>query len=207
MKNLFSVKDLISPPLVLVTSLSLKLTLSHSLDSYTLNVFLQSDLQFCLMKIRLSEILLTDANLRVPTPFQKKSSFLPSSNLNPTIVTHSRAVEHELAKMCQNVSPLKSNLSKAELKALNDLEKRNEIVVKPADKGGSVVIMNFQQYDTNIKSQLSDANCYSLLNSDPTDTIKNEIDDFIDTAFRGSITEQEKDFLITKSPICPVFYG
>lgn len=68
--------------------------------------------------------------------------------------------------------------------------------------------MSFEQYDKGIRSQLNDTQCYIPLKSNPTEQIKTEIDSYIESAFTKEwITEKEKLFLITKHPICPVFYG
>ena len=81
-------------------------------------------------------------------------------------------------------------------------------MIKPADKGGSIVVMSSEQYDRGIKSHLCNDTFYSPLSSDPTVKLKSEIDTFIDSSLqKGWITEQEKYFLTTKHPICPAFYG
>lgn len=44
--------------------------------------------------------------------------------------------------------------------------------------------------------------------SNPTDNFKNQIYEYIDSAFkRGLITEKDKDFLLVDCPTCPVFYS
>ncbi len=96
----------------------------------------------------------TDPPNREVTPFRKKSSFIPHSNLNPSIIAYSNLVEIDISNICKTVQNKKCNLSHAELKCLNDLEKRKDIIIRSADKGGSVVIMSHDQYDSGIKSQL-----------------------------------------------------
>lgn len=109
------------------------------------------------------------------TPFKNKSQFLPSSNLNPAIVTYNQLVENGIAKILQKKVPVRMNLSDTELKALQNLEKRKDIIIHSADKGGSVVVMSFEQYDKGIKSQLHDTQCYIPLNSNPTEQIKQRL--------------------------------
>lgn len=96
------------------------------------------------------------------------------------------------------------NLSDIELKALQNLEKREDIIIHSADKGGSVVVRNFEQYDKGIKSQLHDTQCYILLKSNPTEQIKTEIDLYIESAHaKGWITEKEKCFLTSDLSCMP----
>ena len=49
-----------------------------------------------------------------------------------------------------------NNLSKAERDELLDLSKDNKVVVRPADKGGAIVLQNAADYESEIKRQLSD---------------------------------------------------
>ena len=55
---------------------------------------------------------------------------------------------------------VKTNLSDIELKAIQNLEKRRNLVLCGSDKGGSLVAMNFEQYDKGIKALLNDTDCY-----------------------------------------------
>ena len=44
--------------------------------------------------------------------------------------------------------PRPDNLTEEEWKALHELEKIKNILIKPADKGGGIVVMNRTDYDT-----------------------------------------------------------
>lgn len=152
-----------------------------------------------------SSVLSSHAVSREATPYKKKSLFLPSSNLSPTTLTYSKLVEKDLAEICQTSHAEKWNMNESELKALNNLESRIAIIIRP---GGSVVVMAFEQYNSRIRSQPSEAECYTPLKSNPTDEFKNQIDEYIESAFtRGCITEKEKNFLLVECPKCPVFCG
>lgn len=145
---------------------------------------------------------------REETPFKRKSSFLPSANLNSTILTYSKLVEKDLSELVQTSHPVRYNLSKAEKTALKNLESRKDIIILPADKGGAVVVMGFQQYNQNILSQLSAREYYTPLKSNPTETFKCQIHEHILLAHeRNWITQKERDFLLVEHPVCPVFYG
>lgn len=60
------------------------------------------------------------------------------------------------------------NLSKSESKALKALKDQEDIVIKPADKGGAVVVMNKTDYIAEGNRQLSNSNFYKQLTTDPT---------------------------------------
>ena len=63
------------------------------------------------------------------------------------------------------------------------MKNRTDIVIKPADKGGALVIMNSKDYLKEGLRQLNDTNYYEKLNKDPTEDheklINNTIDDLV----------------------------
>lgn len=58
---------------------------------------------------------------------------------------------------------IKDNLTVTERQALNELRKNNDIIIKPADKGGAVIIMDRENYITEGMRQLSDPTYYKQL--------------------------------------------
>ena len=66
------------------------------------------------------------------------------------------------------------NISKAEHTAIKNLKERTDIVIKPADKGSAVVVMNTEDYLQEGHRQLSNSEFYKKLKSDPTNSIANE---------------------------------
>lgn len=107
----------------------------------------------------------------MPPPFTPLSNWtLAVSNLPPQAST---LIQNDLQFMDQRFKfhKTRSNLSMAETLALKQLSDNN-IVIKPADKGSSVVIMDKSQYLWEGERQLSDANYYlQLQNPIFTDTI------------------------------------
>lgn len=65
-----------------------------------------------------------------------------------------------MAKRAQAPPP---NLSAEEIKALGELSRRQDIVIKPADKGSAVVIMDRPDYVQEGLRQLGDVIFYSKL--------------------------------------------
>lgn len=60
------------------------------------------------------------------------------------------------------------NLTQEENKALLALEQDSTIVLKPADKGGNLVIMSHEQYRKMCLKILTDPEKYKVLENDPT---------------------------------------
>ena len=69
----------------------------------------------------------------------------------------------------------KRNLKKEEWTAITTLRNNRDIVIKPADKGGNIVIMNREDYIKEGLKQLSDTNYYEMLEEDPTQNYNNQI--------------------------------
>ena len=73
----------------------------------------------------------------------------------------------------------KSNLSTAEQTALTQLSKNRMIVIKPADKGGGLVIMNTCDYIHEAHRQLNDTKFYRKLSCNPTSDIETEVSNIV----------------------------
>ena len=65
----------------------------------------------------------------------------------------------------------KSNLSKLEWAAINDLKNDKNIEIKEVDRGGSVLILSKSHYKNMILSQLNDERTYRKLNTNPDQAI------------------------------------
>ena len=78
-----------------------------------------------------------------------------------------------------------SNLSQEVRQAVQDLRRRNDIGIKPADKAGAVVVWSRDLYNQEANRQLSDNRFYRRLHADPTlenqKTVKNTIRNMIAT--------------------------
>ena len=70
---------------------------------------------------------------------------------------------------------LHDNLSSNQRRALHDLKRNNDIVIKPADKGGSIVIMNTDNYMKETSTHLHDGRLYQKIDNDPNPTLTNKL--------------------------------
>ena len=101
---------------------------------------------------------------------------------------------------------VKSNLSRAEWKAINDLKNDQSILIKKADKGGAVVICSRDHYKTMVMSQLNDETTYKKLNSNPDPSIMKNIKSLVGK-YNNLFTEPEKKFLNYNYYETSKFYG
>ena len=83
-------------------------------------------------------------------------------------------IHHTLKEIKKN-KKIKRNLKKEEWSAITTLRNNKDIVIKPADKGGNIVIMNREDYIKERLRQLSDNNHYEMLEEDPTQNYNNQI--------------------------------
>ncbi|CAH2327495.1 Hypothetical predicted protein [Pelobates cultripes] len=73
----------------------------------------------------------------------------------------------------------RDNLSKEEHIALKDLMQDPTIIIRPADKGGAVVIQTYVDYRNEIMRQLNDESTYRRLTFDPVSKFQRMIDNLL----------------------------
>ena len=112
-----------------------------------------------------------------------KSKWTPPEGQFASLDFFTKKCRHDIHKLKFNRSTKFSNLSSEEWAALKNLSKRNDIVVKSADKGGAVVVWRSDLYQKEALRQLSDTSFYAKIQKDLTsknqklvkDTIQNLI--------------------------------
>ena len=108
-----------------------------------------------------------------PHPFHIKSDWEPPTPTNPNLVAYHNEIEFAIPSLITNLAitntepPRPNNLTEDEWKALHELEEVKNIVIKPADKGGGIVIMNRTDYDNKVRALLNDQSHYALTDSNP----------------------------------------
>uniref|UniRef100_A0A3B3BT94 Uncharacterized protein n=1 Tax=Oryzias melastigma TaxID=30732 RepID=A0A3B3BT94_ORYME len=88
------------------------------------------------------------------------------------------------------------NLSTDERRALRQLSNNPNIIIKPADKGSKIVIMDRQQYLTEAYRQLNNDKYYKLITEPLQPTTQKTIRTFIETLYsKKYISAKQRDFL------------
>jgi hypothetical protein len=98
------------------------------------------------------------------------------------------------------------NIRPEEMEALKRLQKRSDIVIKPADKGGAVCVWSKTLYTQEGLRQLQDTNFYDALPSDTTDDIQKQLQKEINRLIEGGELPSSAKNLLVRSPRCAVFY-
>lgn len=97
------------------------------------------------------------------TPFTIRSDWTPPSHKLPVEIL--QLIEQDMKDFQKNFKVLEENpnLKKVELDAIDQLKKARHIVIKPADKGSGVVILDKEQYIFEVMRQLEDKVYYKKL--------------------------------------------
>ena len=87
-------------------------------------------------------------------PFRVKSTWTPHPGRDFSLDAFSNTIEEQLL----NARPtrIRDNLTKRERRALKRLIRREDIIIKPADKGSGTVVMDMDCYENECLRQLND---------------------------------------------------
>ena len=120
------------------------------------------DLQLYHRKIKLATYFQNTKDT-IPPPFTPKSDWTPpDGKLPPEITALIRTdIQHVDTKF--RAAHTRPNLSREETEALKELKNNRKIIIKPADKGSAVVILDREQYLWEGYRQLNDKHYYLKL--------------------------------------------
>ena len=100
-----------------------------------------------------------------------------------------------------------NNLSKNEREALEKLKRNQSIVIKIADKGGAIVVMDRSEYTELIKKDLNNSKYYTKLVYDTIQDIISEKDKLVED-MKDYLDSTEYETLSDNSNVStPIFYG
>ena len=116
-------------------------------------------------------------------PFHTYSSWNPADPDNLSLQKYLADVYTDLSNL-HNHRPNTDNLSEAEKLALKELDSNPDIVIKLADNGGKIVVLDRDAYINEAIRQLSNSKFYKKLTYNPIQTLILEISTFI-TYLRG----------------------
>uniref|UniRef100_A0A803JIM5 GIY-YIG domain-containing protein n=1 Tax=Xenopus tropicalis TaxID=8364 RepID=A0A803JIM5_XENTR len=100
-----------------------------------------------------------------------------------------------------------SNLSQGERSAIIQIKNWDDVVIKPSDKGGNVVIWPKILYVAEALKQLTDGKCYSKLHHDPTSAFRESYNSIVQDGYHtGLLTKPEFKALNNIHSRTPTFY-
>ncbi|KAJ8033490.1 hypothetical protein HOLleu_23746 [Holothuria leucospilota] len=108
-------------------------------------------------------------NNKTEKPANKRTNWTPSTGRNVHIDNFAKTARKHLDAFLRSHANADKYtiLTKGEFKAIKTLRNNRSIVIRPADKGGAVTILNTKDYIEEAEDQLKDSKFYARINSDP----------------------------------------
>nr|XP_060609685.1 uncharacterized protein LOC132761116 [Anolis sagrei ordinatus]XP_060609686.1 uncharacterized protein LOC132761116 [Anolis sagrei ordinatus]XP_060610145.1 uncharacterized protein LOC132761359 [Anolis sagrei ordinatus]XP_060610146.1 uncharacterized protein LOC132761359 [Anolis sagrei ordinatus]XP_060610703.1 uncharacterized protein LOC132761651 [Anolis sagrei ordinatus]XP_060610704.1 uncharacterized protein LOC132761651 [Anolis sagrei ordinatus]XP_060615565.1 uncharacterized protein LOC13276 len=156
--------------------------------------------------IRLRQHFGTTKNITTST-FKPRSNFFPSTDHIGLRVFEKTVCEELCHTFTKNKGTHSTNFSNSEWNTLRSLANDKNLIWKPADKGGAIVLMNHTDYMNEIHRQLSIREHYLSIERDPTHHIQSIIKTVtMEGLSLGYISEDVYKYLHTPWPRTPVLY-
>ena len=117
------------------------------------------------------------------------------------------AIRHEVMAAIKNAPPSKNTLNREEREALKSLKNNSNIVIAPADKGCSVVVLDQSTYHQKAMEHLNDSNTYHKEDNDPSVQLRGKINRFLKSLLDSCIISKiEYQNLFANTSVIPLFY-
>ena len=129
----------------------------------------------------------------------KKSRWTPEKGRDPWLDLY---IEEVKRSVLAGVSKHKrGNLSKGEEKAFLELMMDDSIIIRPADKGSGVVVMNTEDYWDKLYKELKDSSTYRPTEGDETQKVYKKVKNLADRLYRqGYIGKHLHRYLVPTLP-------
>jgi hypothetical protein len=138
---------------------------------------------------------------------RKKSSWNPKPSKNTTLESFIDLVKIDVQRAASTNIPTHNNLTPAEKGAIQELKERDDIVIKPVDKGSAVVVMDKVDYLEEANRQVTDERFYKKMDSNPTKEFSTRITQELKNYEENShIDKNTFDFLKPDKPKAGRFY-
>lgn len=148
----------------------------------------------------------------VTTTKRQESRFYPIQSRPAGLDTFQELVEKDLRTLHVNTtkkdSKYRNNITHAEKQALRNLSANEQIVIRSADKGGAIVVLDSELYRKVNYDILSDVHTYRALSYNPTSVFQNKIRDLLQEGVSlGVLTERMAQDLYVDHPIVPLYHS
>ena len=124
---------------------------------------------------------------------------MPEKGRNPWLDLYIEEVKREV--MAGVVKGRKSNLTPGEEEALMELMINRDVVIRPADKGSGVVVMNTSDYWDKLRKEVNDSSTYRPTEGDQSKIVHKKVKQLADRMYRqGYIGKHLHRYLIPSIP-------
>jgi hypothetical protein len=136
---------------------------------------------------------------------KKKTGWTPHAGTNRELDTFLTSINQEVREHSY-IPNRKHNLNQNLRSSLKSLRNNDQIIIKPADKGGAVVVMNKPDYMSKAFDLLNNRLHYRRVYKDQTEAYTKTIDNYIKKEIKRGHLPSTADELIPRQPRTPVFY-
>jgi hypothetical protein len=141
----------------------------------------------------------------IPNKFRKKSSWNPPPNRDKFLDVYITLVEKEI--MSSPEQKAFPNLAKEERQALKELKNNKNIIIREADKGSAVVLMDRTRYEAEGYRQLDDRKVYERVGFNEYNSVVQRVNQVLDSMRKDSIiTDEMHEFAKPKASRPARFY-
>ncbi|MES9884726.1 MAG: GIY-YIG nuclease family protein [Sedimenticola sp.] len=126
---------------------------------------------------------------------KKKSNFTPAAGRDRWLDTYLEVVKEDIIRGLKTTT--KNNLTKDEENAMRELLMDDSIVIRPADKGSGVVVIDTVDYTKQLIHEVQDSDTYTRVNEDLTKQINTKVRKLVNRMYKeGSINSDVRHYLL-----------
>ena len=128
-------------------------------------------------------------------------------NLTTTTIDEKNVLRQRIITAL-NCAPKTNNITSGEQNALKALKGDDSILIVPADKGRSTVVINKDDYVNKVTEHLNDETTYREVASNPTNTLQNKVNTELKRLKdENSLSADEYKYLRSTTASTPLFYA
>ena len=145
---------------------------------------------------------------RDPPPFRIKTRWEPPECDYKPLHDFLQNTYNEIVKVLSKDEKSTSNITNNDLQAIQNLQNNHHIVIKPADKGGKIVVWPSEAYALEANRQLNDVKYYKEMGCDNTSEVAAQVETFLThLSNKGLIDPNVYNFLSPTSHVrTPILY-
>ena len=138
---------------------------------------------------------------------QRKSVWTPPENQFASVDLFVDKCRNDVNKINFDKTLRFSNLPNEEWSALHSLRSRSDIVIKPADKGGALVVWRADLYKEEALRQLSDVNFYQEIDCDQTSANQKKVKDTVKNLISsGDLPPTAQNLIVTTPRTSKIYF-
>ena len=130
---------------------------------------------------------------------KKKSEFTPEKGRDTWLDTYIEVVKSDVIAGLTKAKKL--NLSKQENTAMHELLHNDKIIIRPADKGSGIVIVNREDYISKLREEMKNSDSYQETEGNRADKAVKYVKKLVNRMYReGAISKDMQQYLIPRYP-------